>query len=347
VTEHALLLGIDPMADGEYLWIAEEALAADLPSPWIEMMDPTTGKNYYYNEQSEESCWDHPLDEDYREMFKRLKKREIHNGKIIRRYEIPETNSWQQREFEIESLHQQREMALEKEVQEWRMKLLALERSQGKNEVSRHEEKNYRRDLKELKIRFRAEESKWKDEKESIFRDLEQVTVLAEQRGSEVEKEKMSNASLTVKVKRLRNEMNLVKGKSKELEEENQLLLERLQYDSASCTQKDSESQNEEMSSVRQMNIQLQEQNDASARSMQSLHREIYFFELEKKHLEEELIASKIACMCNRVKVDSADDDENQLLRCQVFQLKKELEETKVSAVQILQSIYRGDGQNK
>ncbi|CAM9471127.1 unnamed protein product, partial [Ectocarpus sp. 8 AP-2014] len=77
VTRHAKYLGMDPEGDGAYMWIAEEALNAEVPEGWVtgEGEGEYEGLVYYYNEATGESTWDHPLDEFYREKFKRKKAR--------------------------------------------------------------------------------------------------------------------------------------------------------------------------------------------------------------------------------------------------------------------------------
>ncbi|CAN0088418.1 unnamed protein product, partial [Ectocarpus sp. 8 AP-2014] len=68
VTRHAKYLGMDPEGDGAYMWIAEEALNAEVPEGWVtgEGEGEYEGLVYYYNEATGESTWDHPLDEYYR-----------------------------------------------------------------------------------------------------------------------------------------------------------------------------------------------------------------------------------------------------------------------------------------
>ncbi len=49
---HARYLGIDPVDDSGYMWIAREALDAELPSEWIEVDEEEgefAGHQYYYN----------------------------------------------------------------------------------------------------------------------------------------------------------------------------------------------------------------------------------------------------------------------------------------------------------
>ncbi|CAM9245340.1 unnamed protein product [Ectocarpus sp. 12 AP-2014] len=83
VTRHAKYLGMDPERDGAYMWIAEEALNAEVPEGWVtgEGEGEYEGLVYYYNEATGESTWDHPLDEYYREKFKRKKARRAARGK--------------------------------------------------------------------------------------------------------------------------------------------------------------------------------------------------------------------------------------------------------------------------
>ncbi|CAM9413844.1 unnamed protein product [Ectocarpus sp. 4 AP-2014] len=77
VTRHAKYLGMDPERDGAYMWIAEEALNAEVPEGWVtgEGEGEYEGLVYYYNEATGESTWDHPLDGYYREKLKRKKAR--------------------------------------------------------------------------------------------------------------------------------------------------------------------------------------------------------------------------------------------------------------------------------
>ena len=56
IHKYAIHLGIDPMADKEFLWLAEEALCAPLPPHWTEHLDPDKGV-YYFNANTGESAW--------------------------------------------------------------------------------------------------------------------------------------------------------------------------------------------------------------------------------------------------------------------------------------------------
>jgi len=73
VIDHAMFLGIDPVKEDQYLWLAEEALMAQLPSDWEIFDDEASGQQYFYNSRTGQSTWDNPLDEPYRRLFIRLK----------------------------------------------------------------------------------------------------------------------------------------------------------------------------------------------------------------------------------------------------------------------------------
>mmetsp|Transcript_47086 Transcript_47086/g.121641 ORF Transcript_47086/g.121641 Transcript_47086/m.121641 type:complete len:263 (-) Transcript_47086:2135-2923(-) len=69
----AKYLGLDMLRDQAYMWIAEEALFADLPADWEEYRD--SGDHvYYYNAKSGQTTWNHPLDPYYKFLTAKLKK---------------------------------------------------------------------------------------------------------------------------------------------------------------------------------------------------------------------------------------------------------------------------------
>eukprot|EP00736_Rhodelphis_marinus_P004747 Rmarinus@m.22937 len=72
VAEYARYLGMDPLKEPEYLWLAKEALCAALPFGWSEHVDPSDGTVYYYCNQTDESQWEHPLDEYYRWFYRMM-----------------------------------------------------------------------------------------------------------------------------------------------------------------------------------------------------------------------------------------------------------------------------------
>ena len=72
IMEFAEYLGMDPVEDGDLLWIAEQARNAPLPAPWSEHQDEG-GNTYYYNSATDDSVWEHPLDEYYRNLYRKHK----------------------------------------------------------------------------------------------------------------------------------------------------------------------------------------------------------------------------------------------------------------------------------
>ena len=67
---------MDPEKHEHLLWIAEEALTAQLPENWEQGVSDD-GTPYHFNTKTNESMWEHPLDEHYRQLFEsELKKHE-------------------------------------------------------------------------------------------------------------------------------------------------------------------------------------------------------------------------------------------------------------------------------
>ena len=55
ILEHAIYLGMDPVTDSKYLWIAEQSLLAPLPPYWTQCVHE--GKVYFFNTQTNQSSW--------------------------------------------------------------------------------------------------------------------------------------------------------------------------------------------------------------------------------------------------------------------------------------------------
>ncbi|XP_075184475.1 centrosomal protein of 164 kDa isoform X2 [Anomaloglossus baeobatrachus] len=67
IQEYARMIGIDPDAEAELMWLAREGIVAPLPPDWKPCQD-VTGDIYYFNFATGQSTWDHPIDEHYREL---------------------------------------------------------------------------------------------------------------------------------------------------------------------------------------------------------------------------------------------------------------------------------------
>ena len=49
------------------MWIARQGVMAPLPKGWKAVQDPQ-GELYYFNFETGESIWDHPCDEDFKNL---------------------------------------------------------------------------------------------------------------------------------------------------------------------------------------------------------------------------------------------------------------------------------------
>jgi|ERR550534_1600277 len=71
VDEYAVWLGIDPEAEGDLLWIAWEGLKTPVRDPW--RVGASGDHLFYFNVETKESRWEHPIDEVQRSKYQRLK----------------------------------------------------------------------------------------------------------------------------------------------------------------------------------------------------------------------------------------------------------------------------------
>ena len=71
---------MDINKDKKYFWIAREGLKVSLPEPW-KPCKTKTNEIYYFNFQTGESTWEHPLDSFYEEKFKSMKKQDEEKAK--------------------------------------------------------------------------------------------------------------------------------------------------------------------------------------------------------------------------------------------------------------------------
>jgi WW domain len=81
VRQQAALLGMVLPEDSRYLWIAEESMLADLPAGWVTLCDESSnGRPYFWHAENQESSWEHPRDEFYRQLFTKRKADDVHSG---------------------------------------------------------------------------------------------------------------------------------------------------------------------------------------------------------------------------------------------------------------------------
>ncbi|XP_056107538.1 centrosomal protein of 164 kDa-like [Rhinichthys klamathensis goyatoka] len=78
INEYAAEIGIDPQREPELLWLAREGMVAPLPDEWKPCQD-ITGEVYYFNFSTGQSTWDHPCDEQYRQLVVQERERTQHS----------------------------------------------------------------------------------------------------------------------------------------------------------------------------------------------------------------------------------------------------------------------------
>ena len=74
ILQYAAYLGMDTALDTDLLWIAQQALTAELPAGWTEHADPMSGDAYFHNANTGETVWEHPCDSYYRNLYVQLKR---------------------------------------------------------------------------------------------------------------------------------------------------------------------------------------------------------------------------------------------------------------------------------
>ncbi|RXG69228.1 Centrosomal protein [Armadillidium vulgare] len=75
VAEYAHHLGIGSDLNQELFCLAKKALLAPLPRHWTPVKDKSNGI-YYFNQETGESSWVHPVDASLKEFIRRSKRRE-------------------------------------------------------------------------------------------------------------------------------------------------------------------------------------------------------------------------------------------------------------------------------
>ena len=78
IEDYAEWLGADIKTDRDLFWIAREALKAKIPPGWkLYQRKDGSGDPFYFNSETGESLWDHPLDAHYKQLFADEKKKKV------------------------------------------------------------------------------------------------------------------------------------------------------------------------------------------------------------------------------------------------------------------------------
>lgn len=73
LVEYGQSLGIDMVRDTDLHWVVEQAFNAPLPTGWTEHIDDE-GRVYFFQEATNQSTWEHPMDSVYRELLGLIRK---------------------------------------------------------------------------------------------------------------------------------------------------------------------------------------------------------------------------------------------------------------------------------
>ncbi|XP_059062931.1 centrosomal protein of 164 kDa [Achroia grisella] len=89
ISEYAQQLGIDPESESHLLPLARDGLMQALPSPWKAYYDEKLQTHYYYNHETKNTQWEHPLDNVYRELVKRSRDVSMHDDTCASVQDLP------------------------------------------------------------------------------------------------------------------------------------------------------------------------------------------------------------------------------------------------------------------
>ena len=80
--------GINPATEAEYLWLADLAMSLPVPAGWVQVEHPVDGQNFWHNEISGTSQWQHPVDEFIKASLKMLRAPSHPQVQVMRRSSI-------------------------------------------------------------------------------------------------------------------------------------------------------------------------------------------------------------------------------------------------------------------
>ncbi|XP_075976605.1 centrosomal protein 164 isoform X2 [Anticarsia gemmatalis] len=94
ISEYATQLGIDPDSESHLLPLARDGLMQALPVPWKAYYDDKIQSHYYYNEDTNKTQWEHPLDHVYRELVKKARDASVHDDTCASVQELPTSEDY-------------------------------------------------------------------------------------------------------------------------------------------------------------------------------------------------------------------------------------------------------------
>ena len=69
LAEFADFMDVNSETEGYLLYIVAESMTQPLPVDWAEVEDESSGRTYYYNQNTNETSWEHPLDQYYKNLI--------------------------------------------------------------------------------------------------------------------------------------------------------------------------------------------------------------------------------------------------------------------------------------
>ena len=188
IVQFARYLGMDPIEDCAFLWIAEQALVAPLPDDWSEHMD-AEGNVYYYNVVTDASSWEHPMDQYYRNLFLKVKKEHDNKREKEEAERLREEQERQAAEEDAKRAEEERELARTRSALLIQRNYRGLMgRKQFRKRMDAVEENQKHRAATSLQAAWRGQfvrkyVAQYRDEIEAARREEAVVTIQARHRG--------------------------------------------------------------------------------------------------------------------------------------------------------------------
>ena len=99
IEAYAKYIGLDPILDSNFIWLAKQGLYSELPKGWESSVDPNSNEIYYFKHRSGGRkpivTWEHPKDEYYKELAKQIRRQreaEEYKNRLNNRKKLSPTN---------------------------------------------------------------------------------------------------------------------------------------------------------------------------------------------------------------------------------------------------------------
>jgi len=89
----ALKFTIEPLAESNLIWLADLAVSLPVPAGWVQVFHPKEQLHYWYNEMTDSSRWQHPVDDFIKTHMKILRTPHHPSSLTARRVSLDLKNS--------------------------------------------------------------------------------------------------------------------------------------------------------------------------------------------------------------------------------------------------------------